>query len=245
MNYGIYRLKPAEVFKYFLEYLLIAGISAYLFYDSIWALFILVPFSGIFLKKKRKDLIINRKKELAKEFKDMILSVSTALSAGYSIENSFTEAFKDMVNLYGEDSIICDELKELIRQTQLGNSIEKVLFDFSLRTEIEEIKDFSEIFSIAKRNGGDFSKMITNTVNIMREKDETEREIEVLLSGKRFEQKIMGIIPLIIIFYLRFSTGSFMDVLYHNPIGIASMSVCLVIYVLSYFLAERIAAIEV
>ncbi|MCR4656387.1 MAG: type II secretion system F family protein [Lachnospiraceae bacterium] len=245
MNYGIYRLKPTEAARFFLEYCLIAGISAYLFYDSIWAFFILIPFSGIFLKKKRKELIAGRKKELVKEFKDMILSVSTALSAGYSIENSFIEAHKDMINLYGEDSIICEELKELLRQTELGNSIEKVLSDFSFRTDIEEIKDFSEIFSIAKRNGGDFSKMITHTVNIMREKDETEREIEVLLSGKRFEQKIMGIIPLIIIFYLRFSTGSFMNVLYHNPVGIASMSVCLVIYGFSYFLSERIAAIEV
>ena len=79
----------------------------------------------------------------------------------------------------------------------------------------------------------------------MREKDETEREIEVLLSGKRFEQRIMGIIPLVIIVYLRFSTGSFMDVLYHNFAGALVMSVCLVIYVLSYILAARIVAIEV
>ncbi len=245
MNYGVYRLSPTEALGYLLEYILLDMLVAYLFYDSILAFLIFLPFSGIFLGRKRRELINKRKKELKKEFKDMILAVSTALSAGYSIENSFNEAYKDMVSLYGRNGLICYELSELLKQTELGYSIEKVLSDFSLRTGIEEIEDFSEIFSIAKRNGGDFSRMISRTADIMREKDETEREIEVMLSGKRYEQKIMGLIPLMIILYLRMSTGGFMEVLYHNRLGVAVMSISLFVYLFSYILAERIAAIEV
>ena len=245
MNYGVYRLKIGEALKLFLEYLMIAGLFAYLFYDSFTAFCLLLPGLALFIRKKRKELIVKRKKEIAQEFKDMILAVSTELNAGYSLENSFREAYRDMLSLYGETSLICTELREFFRRMEMGDQLERMLADFADRTEIDEIKDFAEIFSIAKRSGGNLSKMIHRTVTIMREKDETEREIEVLLSGKKFEQKIMGVIPLIIILYLKLGNGGFLKALYHNLTGTVIMSACLSAYVLSYVLAEKIVAIEV
>ena len=245
MNYSVYRMKPKEALIYFSAYALLAGFLAFLFYDSLPAFFLLLPAGGIYLKKKRGELIGQRKKELKKEFRDLILAVSTALSAGFSIENSFREAYKDIRGLYGENALMCRELKGFFRQIEIGVSLEKVLFDFAERAGIDEIRDFAEIFALAKRSGGDFSEMIAKTVSILSGQEETEREIEVLLSGKKLEQKIMGVIPLVIILYLRFSTGGFLEVLYHNITGVIIMTVCLVIYVLSYLLAERIAAISV
>ncbi|MCR5789702.1 MAG: type II secretion system F family protein [Lachnospiraceae bacterium] len=245
MNYNVYRLKQTEALKLTLLYILLAAFTAYLFYDSAVAFFALLPGIVIFFRRKRDEGIIRRKKELSKEFRDMILSVSTALSAGYSIENAFYEAKKDIGALYGEDSLIGRELNGMLTGMTTGIAIEGMLSDFAVRSDIDEIRDFAEIFGIAKRNGGDLPKMIASTVGMMREKDETEREIEVLLAGKRFEQKIMGVVPLFIILYLRVSTGSFMQALYHNLTGIFVMSVCLVLYGASYLLAERIVAIEV
>ncbi|HAG70501.1 MAG TPA: hypothetical protein DCL38_11115 [Lachnospiraceae bacterium] len=245
MNYRIYRLSLKEVLLFSLEYLIMDAAVTFLFFDELKVFFLLLPGFAVFLKKRRGELIISRKKELGRQFTDMILAVSTALGAGYSVENSFREAFRDMAGLYGKDSLICMELSGFFRKMEAGRSLEEVLTGFAERSGIEEIMDFTEIFSIAKRNGGDFAGMIRRTVSVMREKDETEREIEVLLSGKRFEQRIMGVIPLFIILYLRLSTGEFLAVLYHNPAGITVMLICLVIYLLSFGLAERIVAIEV
>lgn len=90
-----------------------------------------------------------------------------------------------------------------------------------------------------------FSQIIQKSVEIMHRKQETEREIDVLLSGRRYEQKIMSMIPLVIIGYLRYTTDDFLKVLYHNMLGVIAMSFCLVVYVIAYLLADRIAAIEV
>ena len=58
-------------------------------------------------------------------------------------------------------------------------------------------------------------------------------------------KRIMCIIPIVIMLYLRLETGDFMDVLYHNLFGIIVMSTCLMVYIVSYFMAEKVIAIEV
>ncbi len=175
----------------------------------------------------------------------MIMSLSTALNAGYSIENAFRESYRDMVGLYGEDSIMALELKDFIKQLQIGINIEDILYDYGNRTEIEDIKDFAEVFILAKRSGGDLNKMIGHTVNILKEKEETESEVEVLLSGKKFEQRIMSFVPFGILIYLRISSRGFLDPLYHNPGGFLVMTLCLLVYAAAFFLAERIGNVKV
>ncbi len=245
MNYSIYKLTPKEILRFFLTYELLSGVVSFLFYDSLTAFLILLPFGTVYFGRKRKELMLRRKKELKREFKDMILAVSNAVSAGYSIENSFREAYRDVVEIYGETCLICKEMRHFFRRMEIGVSLEKILRDFAARSGVGEIRDFSEIFLIAKRNGGDFSELFQKTASILNGQDETEREIEVILSGKRYEQKIMGVIPLVIILYLRFSTGGFIDVLYHNITGVVVMTVCLAIYLVSFLLAEKITSITV
>ncbi len=245
MNYRIYRLSPREAAGCFFTYIFFDLLISYLFYDSFITFFILFPGIFIFIKGRRRELLNRQKRELKKEFQDMLLSAATALNAGYSIENSFKEAYRDMSSLYGESSLGCMELKSIIKKLDIGIPLEEILKNFAERADIEEIGDFAEIFSMAKRNGGDFKGIIEDTVDIMREKEETEREIEVMLSGKSFEQKIMSIIPLFIILYLKLSTRGFLNVLYHNTAGIVVMSICLMLYAFSFLLSKKIAAIEV
>ena len=137
------------------------------------------------------------------------------------------------------------ELEYFLKMLKCGRSLEAIINDFASRTGLEDVKDFAEIFSLAKRGGGNFNDIIARTVRIMKEKEETKRDIEVMLSGKKYEQKIMNVIPIGIVLYLRFSSGGFLDVLYHNGLGIAIMTICLLIYILSYAISERIINIHV
>jgi tight adherence protein B len=55
----------------------------------------------------------------------------------------------------------------------------------------------------------------------------------------------MCVIPFGIILYLRISSGSFLSVLYHNPVGITVMTLCLSIYAFSYVISEKLIDIKV
>lgn len=73
---------------------------------------------------------------------------------------------------------------------------------------------------------------------------EIDTEIDLMLSSRKYEQKIMNAVPFFIIFYLSLTTKGFFAVLYHNPAGILFMTVCLLAYLAAVLLSDRIMAIE-
>lgn len=245
MKYDEYRMSPGEKIKYGFIYCMMIMLTAYVFYDSVYAFAILLPSVFLFLRFVRGGLIRKRKDELKGQFRDMIDSIASALKAGYSIENSFYESRKDMLRLHGRDSLIVRELDYFFVKLENGIPLETILNDFAKRAQIEDISDFSEIFVLAKRNGGDFTGIIGKTVKIMKEKDETEKEISVILSGRKYEQRVMCIIPIGIIIYLKISGRGFLNVLYHNPAGILIMTACLFIYIASYLISGKLIDIKV
>lgn len=245
MEYEEYRFSPVQTVKYGFFYCMLIMTAAYVFYDSVWAFAALLPAVFVFFRFVKRDLIVKRKDMLKIQFRDMIDSVASALRAGYSVENAFYESRKDMMRLHGRDSYIVRELDQFFSKLDNGVPLENILNDFAGRTQIEDISDFSEIFVLAKRNGGDFNGIIGKTVKIMKEKDETEKEISVILSGRRYEQRVMCIIPIGIIIYLRITSREFLSVLYHNVPGMIVMTACLAIYAASYLISRKLIDIRV
>ena len=66
-----------------------------------------------------------------------------------------------------------------------------------------------------------------------------------MISAKKMEQKIMNMVPFLIIFYVGTTSRGFFDVLYHNLIGVIIMTSCLLFYGAAYLLSKRIVKIEV
>ena len=245
MDYDKYRMNKTEVLKYTAIYIGAALLISYAFYDSLYASAVFIPAAILYFKHVKEELKRARRERLIRQFKDMIDGVSTAMQAGYSAENAFRESYRDMLKLYGNESLIVSELESFFAKLDMGVALELILKDFAMRAGMEDITDFAEIFTIAKRNGGDMSDIIKNTVRIMKEKEETEKEIQVILSGRKFEQKIMCIIPFGIILYLKMSGGSFIAGLYHNAVGVTVMTVCLAVMAAAYYLSRRYINIKV
>ena len=243
MRYDTYTFCKKEIVRIALEYLLLISVVAYLFYDSIWAAGVLLPGIWFYFKLRRQYLMNRRRDEVKTQFIQMIASFSTAVGAGYSVENSLCEAKVDIDRMF-EGSYMSRELEQMINKVKIGTRIESVLFDFAQRSGIQEIRDFAIVFSITRKNGAGFASSITRCVDIMESQKDTEREIEVLLSGKKYEQMIMTVIPIVILAYLRYTSPDFVAVWYHNNLGVAVMTVCLGIYVGSFYLARRITDIR-
>ena len=109
--------------------------------------------------------------------------------------------------------------------------LEQTLQDFARRSGVEDILSFSEVFLFAKRQGANFVQIIENTTYHMKDKQETEEEIQILAASKKLEQKIMNVIPVLI--------------LYGNWFGILFMTGCLAAYGAALVLSDRILDIRV
>lgn len=239
-EYGTYKMSVKEKVKYgFLGFGISGGI-AYLFYKSIWAVLMFSPFVFWFLKYQAKILGKNRKKQFEQEFLQGIRALSAALNAGYSVENAFEEARKDLCLMYKEDALVVQEFTWISRQLSLNRNVEEVLEEMAQRTGIEDVENFAEIFHTAKRTGGNLMKVIRQTEKNIAERLEVEREMETLLSQKKLEANIMSMVPLGIIVYMWVSSPGFLDVLYHNVFGVVFMSVILGVYAAAFLFMKRI-----
>ena len=65
------------------------------------------------------------------------------------------------------------------------------------------------------------------------------------MSEKALEQKIMCVIPLGILGFLRLTSPEFLSGMYGNLTGRAVMTVCLLIYAVAYLWGKKIVGIEV
>ncbi len=234
-----------EEFIIIVEFLAVDALISFIFYRSMIPFFLFLPFYLKYRKLRKKTFSEKRKRELSGQFRESILSVSNALNAGYSVENAFIEAYSDMQQMYGNDGIITVEYRMIAKRLKNNESIESIMTDFAARSGIEDIKDFADVFSAAKRTGGDMTKIIKRASSNISDKIDVKREIETLISSKKYEQRIMEIVPFAIIGYLGITSPGFLDILYHNPTGAAVMTVCLVIYAAGFLLAQKVINIEV
>ena len=244
-DYTTYHWEKREFLaQFFQSMVLFCGIF-YLFYESLWTILLAVPVSYFAVKKKEKKRLEDRKWQLNIEFKEAILSLSAALNAGYSIENAFAEAIKDLQLLYGKESYIIPEFAYILHQIKMNRTVESAIEEFAKRSGVEDICNFSEVVTTAKRTGGDLIKIIHTTGRTIGDKIEIKREIKTLITAKKFEAKIMNVIPLIIILYLLVTSPGFLDPLYHNMMGAAVMTIALVVYAVAYLWSEKIMDISV
>lgn len=243
-NYNVYQFTLKEKIQYTLQGSLIACMIGILFYQSIIGILIVCPIIFFYLKRKRKRCLAERKWQLNQEFRDGIISLSAALSAGYSIENAFEEALKDLSLLYPDKAMIIIEFSCLLNQIRMNVTVERVLSEFGNRTGIEDIISFAEVFTTAKRTGGDMIKIIKTTCNTIGDKIEIQREIKTLITAKKFEASIMNLIPFVFISYLSYFSPGFLGPLYHNMFGIIVMTIMLLCYLGAFQLSEKIMMIE-
>ena len=190
-------------------------------------------------------IIKSRIKMLKIQFKEFCLSLCSQLLAGYSLENSIGECYKEMVKLYDIDSDICRELMIICKRIKLNMNIENCFEDFGNRCQIEEIILFSDVINIAKRSGGNIIEIVKNAADSICQKIEVEREIETIINSKKYEQRIMDIVPLIMILYVNFTSGNMMSIMYNTLIGKLIMTICLLLYTVAFIIGEKITNISV
>lgn len=244
-DYREYHFTKREWGLYIFQGILLCVIVNYLFYQNVVFFVFMIPIPLIWLKWRKQMRIEQRKKELNYQFRDALNSLSVSLRAGYSIENSLIEAEKDMRKLNGNSAEIVRELAYINGQIKVSIPVEELLTDFGFRSDVEDIRNFASVFTIARKTGGNMTSIISETAANISEKIDVERSIETAIAAKKFEQTIMSVMPCAIILYMQVASPGFLDGLYGNLFGVLFMTVCLCMYVMSWWAGRKIVEIEV
>lgn len=245
LRYDKYRMNLKEYFLYSLEAILLIGLVGYFFYRSIIMTLIFMPMVFMFLRIKQRDLANKRQLLLQMQFKDLLISVNSSIRAGYSLENAFCESYKDVSMFYGEDSIISREIANIRVGLSNGRTLISLIYELGKRSQVDDIKDFAEILTIGKRTGGNIGEILEAYIRVAEEKVSVLEEIETIISAKKYEQKIMNVVPFFIILYIELTTKGFFDCLYKGVAGKIIMTICLVLYIFSIYLSSKITKIDI
>ena len=218
MDYSVYEFSKEEWIKLVIGSLLFNGVISYLFYNSILLFFLLMPMIFVYSKLFKKSCMEKRMAKLNYDFKETMVALVAALNAGYSLENAFASAKQEMSLMNeGKESDMQKELDLIVRKIGVNMQIEELLIDLANRTGLEDIA----------------------------EKIEMNREIQTVIAAKKFEQKIMSIMPFFIMAYIRVTNPEYVTALYGNVAGILVMTVCLVCVALACVWSRKIIDIEV
>lgn len=186
-----------------------------------------------------------RKELLLAQFKEMLLSLGGAMDAGYSLERGLRHAAGDLERLYGPESDMVWELYRMIEIIGLNGTAEEAMEDLAVRSGLEDIRNFGQVFTAAHRGSGNVSRVISAAARTMSSKHRTDEEIKTLTASRRMEQRILYVMPFALLAYLDLTSPGFLDVMYITAAGRLIMALCLAAGAGSWAAAERMMRIEI
>lgn len=221
-------------------------VLAVLFFDH------LIPaVFGIFLypvvrKEAEKLLGERRKKSLRNQFRDFLFSVSASFASGRHMTESMEEALTELNRLYPADAPIVKETAYMVGLLRGGAAGEaEVLTDFSRRADLEEIDDMVRVFRACRETGGDLPAAMNRAAALINEEMQIEDEIRMQVVQRKYEGRIITVMPVIIILFLRLVSPDYIGILYQTWAGRIIMLAALAATAETYRMIERITDVEI
>lgn len=246
VNYNEYQMQYKERILYIVLAAAILFVVGYIFYKNIIFSLLLCSMAYFYPKIRIREIIEKRKWELNMQFKEMLYYLSTALTAGKSVEGAFLSVLKSLKGVFPDpDTFIIKEVEIILRRLEMNETIEKSLMDFAKRSHLEDIESFADVFKTCNRTGGNLVEVIKNTSTMIKDKIEIKQEIENMVASKKLEQKILTIAPIGMIFFLSVTGKEFMEPVFTTLIGRSVMTLAIGLISTGYFVSKKIMDINI
>lgn len=246
IDYDIYVMTHREKLLYTLLAAVVIFVVGMIFYQRPILALLLSLFSLKFPKIRTAQIIRKRKQTLNTQFKDMLYALSSSMSAGRSLEMAFQDALRDLEVIYPDpETPIMQETTYILRCISMNMTVEDAISQFAARAHIEDIQNFADVIRICKRSGGNLIEVIRSTSQMITDKIETKNEIETVITAKKFESRIMTCTPIVMVAVLSAASPDYMKPVFTTVVGAVVMTVAIVLFVVSFFIGEKIMEIEV
>ena len=245
-DYNEYKLSNKErlaLVMVSVGFLLLAGM---LYINSIITVVISPIAYGFASQRYMSYMIAKRRTRLRNEFKELLYSFSASFAIGSSMKSAMKDGCKKLREIFDDDSIMLGELEGMCSKLESTASDPVFLWeDLASRCVVEDIKLFSEVYRGCTSSGGDMIVAIEAAAKTIGEKIEMENSIKLLAKQKIIEGRVIAVIPVIIILFLRICSPGYIKPMYEGIGGKIIMMLALSISVTAIFLSERICKIEV
>lgn len=192
----------------------------------------------------KKYIVSQRIKKIEIQFGEALRFISASLSAGATIENSFYDFVTKTENYSKKDlSLIVKEFRKITNSMDMHESFSVAFDKFAAESGSSEIKIFSLALKQVCVSGGDIVSLVRNTAASLRIKRETEDEIDLVLAGPKYNHRVITVMPVFIIFLMRFISPEYVETMYNGAGKIVAV-ISAVLIVIAYIIGSRLSDIR-
>ena len=246
IRYDKYIVDKREKQLIFAGTLVVGTALSVLLYHNIFFSLVLLFFYIKIQEIYAEYMLDRRKRALAEQFKDFLFILSTSIGAARGMRDAIGEAIPGIVGIYGENAILCKELKNMYKRMSIGNEeAVTVLNHVAQRSGSEDIVDFMIIYSTCKTTGASLVDALNKAASVIIDKMTIENEIRTMANRKKNESIILFVMPFVVVLFLNLFSPEYIAPLYESYIGRVIMTMVVAADIFIYSVMQKITDVEI
>lgn len=228
------------------EFLLLLGISGFtaavigsivtkkLYAGVLVAIFVIMAeWIYVLVKVERRETAFTN------QLGDCLMMVANAMRAGFSFLQAMELISKEM------EPPISDEFKHVMRDINLGASVERALDDMDRRVNSPDFSLVVTAVLIQQQVGGDLSHILDTISDTIQDRIRMRREVRTLTAQGRMSGWVLAALPFGLGAFMAMINPKYMEPLFTERIGQMAIGLAVVMVIVGFLVIQRIVDIEV
>lgn len=183
--------------------------------------------------------IDRREAAFTNQLGDCLTMVANAMRAGFSFLQAMDLISKEM------EPPISDEFKHVMRDINLGASVEHALDDMDKRVNSPDFSLVVTAVLIQQQVGGDLAHILDTISETIQDRIRMRREVKTLTAQGRMSGWVLVALPVITGFLISATSPGYMEPLFNEKIGQIAIVIAIVMDIIGYIVIQRIVDIDV
>ncbi|MFA4854746.1 MAG: type II secretion system F family protein [Candidatus Omnitrophota bacterium] len=186
-----------------------------------------------------KRLEAMRRQKFASQLVDGLMILSSSLKAGLSLLQAFEELAQEMPNP------ISQEFGLVIRQMQMGVSLEEAITKLKGRMRLDELDMVVTAMLVARETGGDLTLTFSRVIYTIQERNKLIGRVKALCVQANMQGAIMSLLPIVFgIFVYKVNPG-FFDVFFKDNFGRGLMTYAIISEILGIIFIRKLSKVDI
>ena len=184
-------------------------------------------------------LIKKRLKAFIFQMADCLTLIANSLRAGFSFLQTMEIISHEM------KPPMSTEFERVIRETNLGKSLELSLLDMDKRVGSQDFSLIVTAVLIQQQVGGNLAEIMDTIRETIVERIKIRREVTALTAQGRASGYVLGGLPIFLGAFLTIIAPDQMDILFTNPIGQLAIGVAAIMELIGFIIIHKIVDIKI
>jgi len=190
-----------------------------------------------------------RRAKFARQLADALMLLVSSLRSGYSFLKGLELVASEM------DDPISKELKRVLREVQLGSTVDQALMSLAERVANPDLEIVVSAYLVQRDVGGNLTELMEKVAETIRERLRIQADVHVLTAQGRLAGVVVAMIPFAIFGIILLTNPSYFAVLLEPPLlnllglsvplGVAMMGMAVIFQIIGAYAIYRIVSIKV